>query len=197
MRHILRMIIASFWLFCLALGPAAADSSGRDIKTVIRGVGDQLRLAKELPDTKPFQLQDGRFFDLGYLYKWEATGKWIGKIPLTLDYVDLSDSALKKVMRDAGIKELPAIPPRIVVQTDQSSDKGLFMRVLASILQVLGAGLALFFWTKSSVSKIKPPFRSKLEPEIQLSADLESRIEAAAKNFQRGGASPHIPLTKT
>jgi hypothetical protein len=163
----MRFLVCLFML----LGVMFADvdpAQARRIRLpfVIPGMGASETIVKvqDLPRVPWFVSKDGEPIDLGYLWKLDGSGEWVGHIGSDQRYLAFKPEMLDAMMKLAGIDEMPPIPER------PTSSAGTIWIALG----VLFAGLAWF-------RRFKRRSGSAIGGDELARADIERAMERATK----------------
>ena len=119
MRFLLASILGLF-LLAAASEPADARRIRIPIPGFSHGSGEQLVKVLELPRIPELQREDGTPIDLGYLFRRDGSGEWIGHVGSDRSYLKLKPEFLPVLMALAGRDELPPIPARAGRSTSAS-----------------------------------------------------------------------------
>jgi hypothetical protein len=93
---------------------SAEARRGFRIPIVVPGFSSSETIHKvlDLPDIPALKRSDGKYIDLGYLYKRGGKGEWIGYIGSSKTYIPLTEAKLKMLLMVAGVPKLPPVPKR-------------------------------------------------------------------------------------
>jgi hypothetical protein len=72
---------------------------------------EKIILVADLKDRAELRREDGNYIDLGYLFSRNGD-KWIGHIGSSTQYVNLTESKLKQIIKLGGLDALPPVPAR-------------------------------------------------------------------------------------
>lgn len=97
----------------------------------------------DLPDIAELRRRDGTHIDLGYKFRKNEGGDWVGYLAARR-YVELDPHKLAILMRTAGLAELPAPPQRFTVGGDTTII--MMIGIAAAVLGGLGLAWRLGGW---------------------------------------------------
>lgn len=156
MRRIQILLLATIVLLA---GHGQSDARRFTVPFYIAGFTTSEEIVKvlDLPDTPSLRSRDDRHVDLGWLWKRDGSGEWVGYVGSPTEYVPMKAEHLPIVMQIAGLSALPPVPERAPAQASaDASDGGLWL---------LAAGLSVFalfwMWSKRTLRRVQ----QTVEPE--------------------------------